>query len=424
MSYSSVASSPIARNPTRSSETPSPVRSLSSPFTSAHRSPVGSEACSHSTQPASSGTNVKIRTVNAGVPVVVAPCCATQITRWPPTDTSPQSPSVPGSSSALHATVAPARTTGRMPSSRICPSFEIAGASPGVGVVTTAGWVTATPGLGLTIGEGAAAPSSPSPVRPNMNPTRNPMPKSTIPPATTSLRTSPLTDATLRPGRVRHKEDHCYDAAEPVTTAADLRAAAFLKVVTWARVALVPAILALILAGPDNPDAFTAAAVLFAIAALTDFFDGLLARRWAQGSVFGNFLDTTAGQLLGSGALVGLLVVDRVSPWVALVIIGREVLIIGLKGAVASTGDLVQPSIWGKAKANVQFMAILLAILRRGKPIGPLYLDEYAMIAAAVITVLSGAEYLMRFRGAVTGGGRPPPGAGRGPSPAAPAAPG
>ena len=189
-----------------------------------------------------------------------------------------------------------------------------------------------------------------------------------------------------------------------MTTAADLRAAAFLKVVTWARVALIPAILALILAGPDNPDAFTAAAVLFAVAAITDFFDGLLARRWAQVSVFGNFLDTTADKLLVSGALIGLLVVDRVSPWIALVIIGREVLIIGLKGAVASTGDLVQPSIWGKAKANIQFLAILLAILRPGEPIGPLYLDEYTMIAAAMITVLSGAEYIVRFRGAVTGG--------------------
>jgi len=190
-----------------------------------------------------------------------------------------------------------------------------------------------------------------------------------------------------------------------VTTAADIRAAAFLKAVTWARVALVPVILALILAGPDNPDAFTAAAVVFGVAAITDFFDGLLARRWAQVSVFGNFLDTTADKLLVSGALIGLLVVDRVSPWVALVIIGREVLIIGLKGAVATTGDVVQPSVLGKAKANVQFLAILLAILRPGEPIGPLYLDEYAMIAAAVITVVSGIDYVMRFRGAVTTGG-------------------
>ena len=199
----------------------------------------------------------------------------------------------------------------------------------------------------------------------------------------------------------------CYDARGAVSTAADLRAAAFLKAVTWARVALVPVIVALILAGPDNETAFTAAAVLFAIAALTDFFDGLLARRWAQVSVFGNFLDTTADKLLVSGALIGLLVVDRVSAWVALIIIGREVLIIGLKGAVASAGGLVQPSVWGKAKANVQFLAIFLAILRPGEPIGALYLDQWAMIAAAVITVLSGVEYAVRFRGAVTGGHRP-----------------
>lgn len=187
-----------------------------------------------------------------------------------------------------------------------------------------------------------------------------------------------------------------------MTTTADLRAAAFLKVVTWARVALVPVILALVLIGPDEQGAFTAAAVLFAIAALTDFFDGLLARRWAQTTVFGNFLDTTADKLLVSGALIGLLVVDRVSPWIALIIIGREILIIGLKGAVASTGDLVRPSVWGKAKANVQFLAIFLAIWRPGEPLGALYLDEWLMIAAAVITVLSGLEYVIRFRGAVT----------------------
>src|SRR6185503_10828446 len=102
-----------------------------------------------------------------------------------------------------------------------------------------------------------------------------------------------------------HGQVRCYDAEEAVTTAADLRAAAFLKVVTWARVALVPVILALILAAPDNETAYTIAAVLFAVAALTDFFDGLLARRWAQTSVFGNFLDTTADKLLVSGALIG-----------------------------------------------------------------------------------------------------------------------
>src|SRR5918994_4113934 len=78
-----------------------------------------------------------------------------------------------------------------------------------------------------------------------------------------------------RPATCRSRRGTLLRCREAVTTPADLRAAAFLKDVTWARVALVPVILALIVAGPDNEGAFTAASVLFAIAALTDFFDGL-----------------------------------------------------------------------------------------------------------------------------------------------------
>jgi CDP-diacylglycerol--glycerol-3-phosphate 3-phosphatidyltransferase len=187
-----------------------------------------------------------------------------------------------------------------------------------------------------------------------------------------------------------------------VTTSADSRAAAFLKAVTWLRVVLLPVIMALVLEGPDRRYAFAVAGVLFAIAAITDFFDGFLARRWRQTTVFGNFLDTTADKLLVSGALIALVAVGRASPWVALIIVGRELLIMGLKGAAAAGGDLVKPSIWGKAKANVQFLAIFLAIIRASDEIGPLFLDEYVMIAAAAITVASAVEYLLRFRGAIT----------------------
>ena len=55
----------------------------------------------------------------------------------------------------------------------------------------------------------------------------------------------------------------------------------------------------------------------------------------------------------------------------------------------------------------MQFLAIFLAILRPGEPIGPLYLDQWAMIAAAIITVLSGLEYVVRFRGSITTGRDP-----------------
>jgi CDP-diacylglycerol--glycerol-3-phosphate 3-phosphatidyltransferase len=187
-----------------------------------------------------------------------------------------------------------------------------------------------------------------------------------------------------------------------VTTSADTRAAVFLKGVTWLRVVLLPVIMALVLAGPDRDDAFAVAGALFAIAAITDFVDGFLARRWRQTTVFGTFLDTTADKLLVSGTLIALVAVGRASPWIALIIVGRELLIMGLKGAAAAGGELVKPSIWGKAKANVQFLAIFLAIIRPPDKLGPLYLDEYAMIAAAVITVLSAVEYLVRFRSAIT----------------------
>ena len=76
----------------------------------------------------------------------------------------------------------------------------------------------------------------------------------------------------------------------------------------------------------------------------------------------------------------------------------------GLRGAVsAAGGTVVKPSIWGKLKANVQFLAILLAIIRLSEHWGPLYLDQYAMLAAAAVTVGSAAEYFARFGGMLSG---------------------
>jgi CDP-diacylglycerol---glycerol-3-phosphate 3-phosphatidyltransferase len=199
-----------------------------------------------------------------------------------------------------------------------------------------------------------------------------------------------------RPKRLRSR---CYDATVVVRTP-DERAAAFLKGITYLRVALTPVVMALVLVGYRVRYAYVVAAVLFAIAAATDFFDGRLARRWKQTTTLGTFLDTTADKLLVSGVLIALVSVGRASAWIAFIIIGREVLIMGLRGAVtAADGTVMKPSIWGKLKANVQFLAILLAIVRTSEPWGPLYPDQYAMLAAAAITVGSAAEYFVRFGG-------------------------
>jgi CDP-diacylglycerol---glycerol-3-phosphate 3-phosphatidyltransferase len=177
-----------------------------------------------------------------------------------------------------------------------------------------------------------------------------------------------------------------------------------LSALTYTRIALVPVVMALILLGPDTDYGYPLAAVLFALAAGTDFLDGYLARRWAVSSTLGSFLDTTADKLLVSAALIALVDVDRVSPWIAAVVVGRELLILGLRGVVAAEGVVFPPSIWGKLKTNVQFAAILLAIVRIDQPLGPLLVDEWAMLAAGAITVLSGVEYLGRFASTLSSG--------------------
>jgi CDP-diacylglycerol---glycerol-3-phosphate 3-phosphatidyltransferase len=75
--------------------------------------------------------------------------------------------------------------------------------------------------------------------------------------------------------------------------------------------------------------------------------------------------------------------------------------ILGLRGIVAVDGTVMKASPWGRRKTAIQFLAILLAILRPGDPVGGLYVDQWVMLAAAVITFLSAVDYIMRARPAL-----------------------
>lgn len=163
------------------------------------------------------------------------------------------------------------------------------------------------------------------------------------------------------------------------------------------RIVVAPIIMAMIV-WADGSDAILAwAAGLFALTAFTDFLDGYLARKWNATSTLGAFLDSTADKLLVTGSLLALISVDRASIWVALIIIIREFVVMALRGLVAIGGDVIAPSVWGKVKANIQFVAIFLAIVRWDVTIGTLYLDEWVMWLAALVTVLSGWFYVTAF---------------------------
>ena len=143
------------------------------------------------------------------------------------------------------------------------------------------------------------------------------------------------------------------------------------------------------------------AAVIFVAASLTDWLDGRLARRRNQVTRFGTLLDPVADKLLVAAALVALVQVEVIGAWVAMVIIGRELAVTGLRGVALSMGVVVPASKLGKLKTVSQYIAITILILERGVP--PEYdvpfhlISVVALWGALALTVISGADYFYRF---------------------------
>jgi CDP-diacylglycerol--glycerol-3-phosphate 3-phosphatidyltransferase len=142
------------------------------------------------------------------------------------------------------------------------------------------------------------------------------------------------------------------------------------------------------------------AAVIFVAASLTDWLDGRLARRRNQVTRFGTLLDPVADKLLVAAALVALVQVDMIGAWVAMVIIGRELAVTGLRGVALSMGVVVPASSLGKLKTVAQYFAVTILILERGVPreYVPFHLISVGVLWVAVgLTVVSGADYFYRF---------------------------
>lgn len=132
---------------------------------------------------------------------------------------------------------------------------------------------------------------------------------------------------------------------------------------TWLRVAMIPLVVGVFYLpetwlSPVDKNCF--AAWFFMLAAITDWFDGWLARRWNQTSAFGAFLDPVADKLMVAAALLILLQLGRVNALVALVIIGREITISALREWMAQIGasKSIAVNFLGKLKTAVQMVAI------------------------------------------------------------------
>ncbi|MDR2260590.1 MAG: CDP-diacylglycerol--glycerol-3-phosphate 3-phosphatidyltransferase [Azoarcus sp.] len=174
------------------------------------------------------------------------------------------------------------------------------------------------------------------------------------------------------------------------------------NMLTWARIALIPVVIGVFYL----PDAWVGmerknliATAVFVVAAVTDWFDGYLARALRQTSAFGAFLDPVADKLMVAAALIVLVQLERADAFIAVIIIGREIAISALREWMARIGESASMAVAyvGKLKTAAQMTAIPM-LLYNGALCGinTHFAGSLLIYIAAALTLWSMGYYLRR----------------------------
>ncbi len=164
--------------------------------------------------------------------------------------------------------------------------------------------------------------------------------------------------------------------------------------ITIFRVIMIPIFLVFLLI-PGIPNGKYIAAAIFIIAALTDFLDGYLARKYHLITNFGKFMDPLADKLLVCSALICFVQLELLPAWIVIIIISREFIISGFRLVASDNGVVIAASWWGKIKTNVQMIMSVLLMF---------HLDFYAfhvleqvfIYLSVILTVVSLIDYMYK----------------------------
>ena len=178
------------------------------------------------------------------------------------------------------------------------------------------------------------------------------------------------------------------------------------NLLTFARIAVIPIFIVLLFY--NSKTACMWAASIFGAAAITDAFDGWLARKWEVVTVLGKFLDPLADKLIVMAALIMLIPDGRVPAWMVFLVLAREILITGLRSIASAEGIIIEASELGKYKTIFQMVAIPGLILHYdyywffGIEWEIFHVNMHNMgivyfYIAFILTIWSGAEYLLKF---------------------------
>lgn len=159
---------------------------------------------------------------------------------------------------------------------------------------------------------------------------------------------------------------------------------------TIVRILLVPIVAVGLLKETDPGDAV--AAVAFAAAAATDWFDGYLARSRGLITTFGKVMDPVADKLLITTTLVTLSALNRLSWWATAIVLAREFAVTVLRMVVAEDGRVISASYYGKIKTVLQSMVVLIVIVA-----APADWVDALVWAMVGVTVLTGLDYFLNL---------------------------
>ena len=165
---------------------------------------------------------------------------------------------------------------------------------------------------------------------------------------------------------------------------------------TMARIFAIPAFIIVLMMGFR-----VTATIIFIAAALTDMLDGKIARKYNLVTNFGKLMDPLADKLLTMSAFICFVGLGDIPAWMVIVILGREFIITGMRQVAAAEGIVIAAGWSGKIKTVCQMIAIPLIMLNNWPfVLLPFYCpaDQVMLWAALVMTIWSGAEYIIKNR--------------------------
>jgi CDP-diacylglycerol---glycerol-3-phosphate 3-phosphatidyltransferase len=165
---------------------------------------------------------------------------------------------------------------------------------------------------------------------------------------------------------------------------------------TMLRIACVPLVVGLLFIQTPLGDFF--AAVTFAVAAITDYFDGYIARKRKIVTVYGKLMDPLADKFLVVCSLIMLQYLGRIHPIVVMILVSRELGITGLRALASAEGVIISASGGGKWKAAIQMVAIPFLMLRQGLfEIPVFYLGMGMLYVSIAMSIWSAKDYVVDF---------------------------